>query len=286
MTKLFAVALLLVAVVLTMTTKAAAASSNVRIENAASFSAERLAAVGAVSDALTLPAGLCSRMGADFHTMFVDSAANATFFMSMSLCAEAAGTLTAAARTASSEASSRDCKPAAHLRLVRIAGTTTDSLNDDTRCGTENDFFPELTVLNATGTSSSSSSSSSVSEYYEVGLYHNSTQQSEQKTTPPLTLIVKCNSSAELANAETKTAAPFVISSVMLSDTKQIFVAATANCVAVPATKKTGGPVFYVALVLSLIFVVCFAAVLWRAKTAGDHLREIKRKRGERVWLG
>jgi hypothetical protein len=267
----------LVAALLVLASCLAAAAA----EDAALLDAAADATTAAPAAALFLPAGLCSRVAGNFHTRFVDRAGNRTFFFSVALCGNGNGGSAAndaasapVALTPADKAASTCLPAAARFRIVAVAGTGA-ALKDDT-CGATSDFFVDLAVLNVTTPAAAAGGENA--EVLALGLYHNVSVEGKGKaSTAPLTLLLACNTSA----------AEFTVTDVRVYDpaANVIVVTATANCAA-PAEKEKSRTAFIVALILVFLGLFAFAGVLWRAKKAGDRLREIKKKRGERVYLG
>jgi hypothetical protein len=240
------------------------------------FSAETLLArVARTSESepdISLSSGICDRTGANYHTRFVDRSTNQTYFFSTTLCpppsSDEDDSLTPAT------AASTECNPSgARFRIMRVNGIE----SKDRECGEEaTSFYRGVVVLNKTMPEGAASSALPLG--YLVGVYRNRTSRSDasaaELSSPQLLIRLECNASAGAFRVNGVTG---------YGGGATVVVDASADCEPTPPKSRVA---FYVALVFVMFFIGSFGFVLWRAKLAGDRLRELKRRRGERVWLG
>ena len=203
-----------------------------------------------------VPPALCAGVPRDSH--YNVTVRGRVFFFAVSLCAVANMT------PASPVAPGANCTPAGYLRVVEKAAGGTD-----TTCGASEIIYTASSVERATP----------ARVELAFARAYDGPGRSEN-----LTLVVECGDADPVPQGEF-----LVVTNVSGSTASELRVWARARACGVTADageKPKNVAAMAVAIVIVLMFVIGFAAVLYRAKLAGDRLRDLKRKRGDRVYLG
>jgi hypothetical protein len=199
-----------------------------------------------------IPAAVCASLGNSSRASLVSAGVGGalrTLFMSGPLCSA----------TAVTDGAGRVCAASAFLRLALRAG----NVSDDDVCGA---VFTTMRVLSSNDTETRVSYGGAVVDAL-------------------VTLRCAANVSAM------RNASLVIVNFTTVADGSVDGVTALVRCPpAAPASSGDGGSPMtggaIAALTLTLTFVAGIAAVLVRAKLAGDRLRELKRARGDRAYLG
>lgn len=206
---------------------------------------------------LHLPTGLCQESAVAFNQIVTNVPNDKTYFLSFDLCKRT--NLTAAFV---------NLIPCGfgQFQIAQLVGTNYNKSYNNTDCGR---VFDNHTVL--------SRNDSLVITRYFMNSLPNSININYLELTincVPQDIFIE-TFTIDVHNVSWSANSVLVNSSGVCQD------AAPPN----PAPKGTS-PGVYIAIAFVLTFVALFATVLYRAKLAGDNLRELKRARGERAFLG
>lgn len=215
----------------------------------------------------TIPTNLCQEDSQPFYGIVNDTENQKFYFLSYDLC-----------KTTTlypSILSDKSCTPSkGEWQIAQLPGNAYSKDYPNTDCGR---IYSNSTVL------ARNDSNQVVVKFYNEPANNAIAYVTNNITSDFLLLTITCvPESVLIADVALK------VTNVTWDDQKVTSVSAQGVCKekAAPGGDKGTPAGVYVAIAVVLTFVCLFASVLYRAKLAGDRLRQLKRARGEKAFLG